>query len=143
MTPFLLAAAEGKKVAFEVLHGDDRLDKNARTEKDQSALELINAFGNEVRVKKSMELLAKQGKMAPSNESNTKLAVIIGNSEYQANSGWDDLPGAKEDVVAMKVRLTDDGYQVEVIENSTDFLKDIEDLMYKIPVASVTYLQVL
>ena len=81
--------------------------------------------------------------MAPSNESNTKLAVIIGNSEYQANSGWDDLPGAKEDVVAMKVRLTDDGYQVEVIENSTDFLKDIEDLMYKIPVASVTYLQVL
>ena len=143
MTPFLLAAAEGKKVAFEVLHGDDRLDKNARTEKDQSALELINAFGNEVRVKKSMELLAKQGKMAPSNESNTKLAVIIGNSEYQANSGWDDLPGAKEDVVAMKARLTDDGYQVEVIENSTDFLKDIEDLMYKIPVASVTHLQVL
>ena len=147
MTPFLLAAAEGKKVAFEVLHGDDRLDKNARTEKDQSALELINAFGNEVRVKKSMELLAKQGKMAPSIENTTKLAVIIGNSEYQANSGdsvsWDDLPGAKEDVVAMRARLRNDGYQVEVIENSTDFLTDIEDLMYKIPVASVTHLQVL
>ena len=147
LTPFLLAAAEGKKVAFQVLHGDDRVDKNARNEKDQSALELINALGNEVRVKKAMEHLAKQGKMAPSNENTTKLAVIIGNSEYQTNASdsvsWDDLPGAKEDVFAMKARLTDDGYQVEVIENSSDFLKDIEDLMYKIPVASVTHLQVL
>ena len=72
----------------------------------------------EVRVKKAMENLAKQGKMAPSIENTTKLAVIIGNSEYQANSGdsvsWDNLPGAKEDVVAMKTRLTDDGYQVDV-----------------------------
>ena len=147
LTPFLLAAAEGKKVAFEVLLGDDRVDKNARNEKDQSALELINALSKKVRVKKAMKHLAKQGKMTPSNKNTTKLAVIIGNSEYQANSGdsvsWDDLPGAKEDVVAMKTRLTDDGYQVEVIENSSDFLTDVEDLMYKIPVASVTYLQVL
>ena len=47
------------------------------------------------------------------------------------------------DVIAMKARLRNDGYQVEVIENSKDFLKDVEDFMYKIPVASVTHLQVL
>ena len=43
----------------------------------------------------------------------------------------------------MKARLEADGYQVEVIANSSDFLQAVQEVMNKTPVASVTHLQVL
>ena len=150
LTPFLLAASEGKKVSFKVLLEDSRVDTNARNCKDQSAKELINALDKDIKAKKAMELLANRDKEQLAPKDTTKLALLIGNSEYQANIpptndsvSWSDLPGAKEDVTDMKTRLRSDGYQVEVIGNSPDILQAVKDVMNKIPVSSITHLQVL
>ena len=43
----------------------------------------------------------------------------------------------------METRLKEDGYQVELIENSPDILQAVQDVMNKTPVSSVTHLQVL
>ena len=150
LTPFLLAASKGKMVAFEVLLNDKRVDVEALDDEDQSALELINTLGKEIKAAKAKELLEKRNKKPQSvEEVTTKLAVLIGNSEYRANNSptnaasWDDLPGAMKDVLDMKARLEADGYQVEVIANSSDILQAVQEVMNKTPVASVTHLQVL
>ena len=150
LTPFLLAASKGKMAAFEVLSNDNRVEVDALDDEDQSALELINSLGKEIKAAKAKELLEKRNKKPQSvEEATTKLAVLIGNSEYRANNdpknvaSWDDLPGAMKDVLDMKVRLEADGYQVEVIANSSDILQAVQEVMNKTPVASVTHLQVL
>ena len=147
LTPFLYAASRGKLVSFEVLLNDDRVDVDERDLDDQTAMELINSLGKEIKAHKAKELLAKRDKK-PLKDA-IKLAVLIGNSEYQGNNGaanavtWDDLPGAKKDVTDMEARLKANGYQVELIENSPDILGAVQDVMNKTPVASVTHLQVL
>ena len=149
LTPFLLAASKGKMVAFEVLLNDKRVEVEALDDEDQSALELINSLGKEIKAAKAKELLEKRNKKRQSVEEGTKLALLIGNSEYRANNdpknvaSWDDLPGAMKDVLDMKARLEADGYQVEVIANSSDILQAVQEVMNKTPVASVTHLQVL
>ena len=81
-------------------------------------------------------------------KDNVKLAILIGNSEYEGKNTydsvtWKDLPGAKRDVAAMGARLEAGGYQVEVVENHSDILKAVEDVMNKFRVSSVTDVQVL
>ena len=110
---------------------------------------LIRHLRSEIKATKAKELLEKRNKRPESVENTTKLAVLFGNSEYRANNDpnnaatWDDLPGAMKDVLDMKARLEADGYQVEVIANSSDFLQAVQEVMNKTPVASVTHLQVL
>ena len=107
-------------------------------------MELITALGKEIKTSKARELLAKKDTKQAALKGTTKLALLIGNSEYRDDSVvWEDLPGVKKDVSDMKSRLTADGYRVEVIENCPDFLEAVADVMYKTPVSSVTHLQVL
>ena len=149
LTPFLYAASRGKMVSFEVLLNDGRVDVDERDGKDQTALELINSLGKEIKAHKAKELLAGRDKKHLALKDAIKLALLIGNSEYQGNNAaanavtWDDLPGAKKDVTDMETRLKANGYQVELIENSLDILGAVQDVMNKTPVASVTHLQVL
>ena len=60
LTPFILAASEGKIHSFEVLLSDSRVDADSRDGKDRSAMELINALNKELKSKKAKELLKKQ-----------------------------------------------------------------------------------
>ena len=144
LTPFLLAASKGRMLSFEVLLDDHRVKPHARDGKDQTALELITNLGKEIKTSKAKELLAKQNTKQAAHEDTTKLALLIGNSEYHDDLwAWEDLQGVKMDLADMKSRLTAYGYRVEVIENSPDFLKSVADVMYKTPVASVSHLQVL
>ena len=149
LTPFLYAASRGKMVSLEVLLNDGRVDVDERDGKDQTAMELINLLDREIKAHKARELLAERDKKPLALNDAIKLALLIGNSEYQGNNAaadavtWDDLPGAKKDVTDMEARLKADGYQVELIENSPDILQAVQDVMKKIPVASVTHLQVL
>ena len=149
LTPFLYAASRGKMVSFEVLLNDDRVDVDERDGEDQTAMELINSLGKEIKAHKAKELLAKRDKKPLAHKDAIRLALLIGNSEYQDNNAeandvtWDDLPGAKKDVTDMETRLKANGYQVELIENSPDILQAVQDVMNKTPVASVTHLQVL
>ena len=107
-------------------------------------MELVTALGKEIKTSKARELLAKKDTKQAALKGTTKLALLIGNSEYRDDSVvWEDLPGVKKDVSDMKSRLTADGYRVEVIENCPDFLKAVADVMYKTPVSSVSHLQVL
>ena len=148
-TPFLYAASRGKMVSFEVLLNDDRVDVDERDFDDQTAMELINSLGKEIKAHKAKELLAKRDNKPLAVKDAIKLALLIGNSEYQGNNAaanavtWDDLPGAKKDVTDMEARLKANGYQVELIENSPDILGAVQEVMNKTPVASVTHLQVL
>ena len=148
-TPFLYASSRGKMVSLEVLLNDRRVDVDERDDEDQTALELINSLGKEIKAHKAKELLAKRNKKPLALKDAIKLALLIGNSEYQGNNTaanavtWGDLPGAKKDVTDMELRLKADGYQVELIENSPDILQAVQDVMNKTPVSSVTHLQVL
>ena len=117
---------------------------------DQTAMELVKALGREIPANKAKELLAKQDRKLSTPKDAIKLAILIGNSEYQGGNkkskdsvAWDDLPGAKKDIADMAARMTADGYQVEKIENSPDILLAVQDVMNKTPVSSVTHLQVL
>jgi hypothetical protein len=47
-------------------------------------------------------------------------ALIIGESEYINTVAWRKLPGVKEDVVAVKNLLTEQGFNVETIENANN-----------------------
>ena len=149
LTPFLYAASKGKMVSFEVLLNDGRVEVDERDYEDQTAIELINSLGQEIKAYKVKELLAKRNKKPLAVKDAIKLALLIGNSEYQGNNvaanavTWDDLPGAKKDVTDMEARLKANGYQVELIENSPDILQAVQEVMNKTPVASVTHLQVL
>ena len=149
LTPFLLAASEGKMVSFEVLLNDSRVDADERDGEDHTALELVNSPGKVINTNKAKQLLAKNKQKPLAHTNSLKLALLIGNSDYQGNNPprnsvtWDDLPGAKKDVTDMETRLKANGYQVELIENSLDILGAVQDVMNKTPVASVTHLQVL
>merc|ERR1719209_1184060 len=105
-------------------------------------MELISALGKVIPAKQAKELLAKHRQKPVVLQGTVKLAIIIGNSKYQI-PGWDDLPGAKKDADDMEARLRAEGYRVELIENSPDFLTAGQELMNKLPVSSVTHLQVL
>ena len=149
LTPFILAASEGKIDSFEVLLSGSRVDADSRDGKDRSAMELINALDKELKSLKAKELLKKQNNRHIPPKDTAKLALLIGNCQYKANAPpndsmfWPDLSGPKKDVADMKTRLRADGYQVEVIENSPDLLNSVKDVMNKIPVSSITHLQVL
>ena len=149
LTPLLYAASKGKMISFEVLLNDSRVDVDERDGEDQSAMELINSLDKKIKAIKAEELLAKRNKKPPVPKgTGIKLAILIGNSEYQDNNSkdsvtWDDLPGAKDDITDMEARMKADGYQVEVIENSPDFLQAVKGVMNRTAVSSVTYLQVL
>ena len=113
LTPFLLAASKGKMVAFEVLLNDKKVNRNARDNEDQSALELIHGSEIEIKFQKAKELLENRSRESSNVKGTTKLAILIGNSEYQNNQDfkspvtWDDLPGANNserpvDALALK-----------------------------------------
>ena len=87
LTPFLLAASEGKMVSFEVLLNDDKVDVDVRDGEDQTAMELINSLGQEIKAHKAKELLAKRDTKPLAVKDVIKLALLIGNSEYQGNNG--------------------------------------------------------
>ena len=75
LTPFLLAASEGKKVSLEVLLDDGRVDANARNGKDQSAEELIDALNKDIKAKKTMaKAMANRDKKQLAAKDTTKLA---------------------------------------------------------------------
>ena len=145
LTPFLLAASKGKMVSFEVLLKDSRVDPDARDGKDKAAMELINALGKEIKANKAKELLATRSIKQLNLTDTTKLAILIENSEYLPNDSvsWDNLQGAKKDVLDMEVRLKANGYQVAVIKNAPEFLEAVSDVLNKTPVSSVAHLQVL
>ena len=149
LTPFLLAASKGKMVSFEVLLNDKRIDVDARDDEDNNALELVHGLGKEIKFQKAKELLEKSRRESSSVKGTTKLAILIGNSEYQNNQDpkssvtWDDLPGAKKDILDMEARMLVEGYKVEKIEDSLDVLEEVQKVMNKTPVASISHLQVL
>ena len=100
-------------VAFEVLLNDKKVNRNARDNEDQSALELIHGSGKEIKFQKAKELLENRSRESSNVKGTTKLAILIGNSEYQNNQDfkspvtWDDLPGANNserpvDALALK-----------------------------------------
>ena len=148
LTPFLLAASKGKMVSFEVLLNDKRIDVDARDDEDNNALELVHGLGKEIKFQKAKELLEKSSRDS-SVKGTTKLAILIGNSEYQNNQDpkspvtWGDLPGAKKDILDMEARMLVEGYKVEKIEDSLDVLEAVQKVMNKTPVASISHLQVL
>ena len=149
LTPFLLAASKGKMVSFEVLLNDKRIDVDARDDEDNDALELVHGLGKEIKFQKAKELLDKRFRESSYVKGTTKMAILIGNSEYQNNQDpkspvtWGDLPGAKKDVSDMEARMLVEGYKVEKIENSLDILEAVQKVMNKTPVASISHLQVL
>ena len=148
LTPFLLAASEGKMVSFEVLLNDSRVDADERDDEDHTAMELVKSLGRVVKVNKAKELLAKQTNSHHNPKDSVKLAILIGNSKYPAPADsmtwpWEDLPGVKKDIADMEARLKADGYRVEVVENSENILETVKEVMNKTPVSSVTDLQVL
>ena len=143
LTPLLLAAAKGKMTSFEVLLNDSRVDEDAMDGRDQTAMDLITSLGKEIKANKAKDLLENRKQKPDATIKGTiKLALLIGNSDYR-NSGWDDLPGAKKDLVDMEARMKANRYQVEVIDNSPDILLAVQEVMNNIPVSSVTHLQVL
>ena len=142
LTPFLYAASRGRMVSFEVLMNDSRVNVKARDGEDQTAMELITSLGKEIKANKAKELLANRIQKPVAGKGTIKLALLIGNSDYQG-SGWGDLPGAKKDLTDMEARMKANSYQVEVIENSPDTLQAVQDVMNNTPVSSVTHMQVL
>ena len=148
LTPFLLAASKGKMVSFEVLLNDKRIDVDARDDEDNDALELVHGLGKEIKFQKAKELLEKSSRDS-SVKGTTKLAILIGNSNYRENHDpknpvtWGDLPGAKKDILDMEARMLVEGYKVEKIEDSLDILEAVQKVMNKTPVASISHLQVL
>ena len=148
LTPFLLAASKGKMVSFEVLLNDKRIDVDARDDEDNDALELVHGLGKEIKFQKAKELLEKSSRDS-SVKGTTKLAILIGNSNYRENHDpknpltWGDLPGAKKDILDMEARMLVEGYKVEKIEDSLDVLEAVQKVMNKTPVASISHLQVL
>ena len=148
LTPFLLAASKGKMVSFEVLLNDKRIDVDARDDEDNNALELVHGLGKEIKFQKAKELLEKSSRDS-SVKGTTKLAILIGNSNYRENHDpknpltWGDLPGAKKDILDMEARMLVEGYKVEKIEDSLDVLGAVQEVMNTTPVASISHLQVL
>ena len=113
LTPFLLAASKGKMVSFEVLLNYKRIDVDTRDDEDNNALELVHGLGKEIKFQKAKELLENRSRESSNVKGTTKLAILIGNSEYQNNQDfkspvtWDDLPGANNserpvDALALK-----------------------------------------
>ena len=149
LTPFLLAASKGKMVAFEVLLNDKKVNRNARDNEDQSALELIHGSEIEIKFQKAKELLENRSRESSNEKGTTELAILIGNSEYQNNQDskspvtWDDLPRAKKDVSKMEARMLVEGYRVEKIKDYLDIIEEVQEVMNKTPVASISHLQVL
>ena len=143
LTPLLLAATEGKMVSFEVLLADNRVDDKIMDSTDHTALELVEALGKKIETHQAKELLErrKTRRTRPSKEG--KLAILIGNSKYKQETGFENLTGAKQDLEAMRSKLRTDGYKIEVIENSANILEDVETVMTKASDHSVTFLQVL
>ena len=141
LTPLLLAAAKGKMVSIEILLADSRVDENAIDDMDQTAEELVAKPGRNVATLKVKELLSKRNPKP--QEGIGKLAILIGNSNYQRAKRLTDLEGAKADLEAMKAKLSAEGYRVEVIKNSADILNDVGDVMKNTADRSVTHLQVL
>jgi hypothetical protein len=60
-------------------------------------------------------------------------ALVIGESEYINTGAWRRLPGVKEDVAAVKNLLTEQGFNVETIENanSSRLKSGITDFLHK------------
>ena len=142
LTPFLLAASKGKMASFEVLLTDNRVDDKIKDGRDQSALELVEALGLKIKSHQAKEFLEKRNKAHPPKAKDGKLAILIGNYSYKQESGFANLKGAKRDLEDMKSKLRAEGYQIETIENSSDLLSDVEEVMTKTPDNSVNYLQV-
>ena len=134
-------AESGRDAAAKILN-DSRVDTDAWDDEDQTAMELITSLGKEIKANKAKELLANRIQKPVAGKGTIKLALLIGNSDYQG-SGWADLPGAKKDLTDMEARMKANSYQVEVIENSQDTLQAVQEVMNNTPVSSVTHLQVL
>ena len=106
-------------------------------------------FDVEIKFQKAKELLDKRFRESSYVKGTTKMAILIGNSNYRENQDpkspvtWGDLPGAKKDVSDMEARMLVEGYKVEKIENSLDILEAVQKVMNKTPVASISHLQVL
>ena len=141
LTPLLLAAAKGKMVSLEVLLADSRVNDKVKDIDDQSVLELVEALGKRIKIHQAKELLGKRYQTLPREDG--KLAILIGNYNYKEESGLANLAGARNDLEAMRMKLSADGYRIEVIENSADILEDMEKVMTKPSDHSVNLLQVL
>ena len=144
LTPFLLAAAKGKMVSFEILLADKRVNEKEKDGDDQSALELVEALGQTIKLQEAQKLLRSKSQ-SESNFSTDegKLALLIGNCTYQKESGLSNLPGAKRDLKDMQMKLEADGYKVEILANSEDILTGVEEVMEKQPDYSISMLQIL
>ena len=71
---FLLAAAKGKTVSFEILAADDRVDADAKDFEDQSVVELANMSGRGIIANQVKQLM--QGRKHTPIVDAGKLAIL-------------------------------------------------------------------
>ena len=57
------------------------------------------------------------GEKTPATQITAKVALVVGNSNYAAGSGYGDLPGAKRDAANMASYYEGQGYQVLRMDN--------------------------
>lgn len=86
----------------------------AQTSSQNSSQFTHEDFGNTTRGGRLLLRLPEQGDVQLYKDS---YALIIGNSQYR--NGWKSLPGASEDIVAVRDILREHGFRVGVVENTS------------------------
>ena len=94
-TPFLLAAARGRMLSFEILVGDKRVDVEVVDKDGKKATDLVKAHGKMIVAKRANELLGRWCTINHQSEAEEESAVLRGSSISEVikhlvthNSSW-------------------------------------------------------
>ena len=94
-TPFLLAAARGRMLSFEILVGDKRVDVEVVDKEGKKATDLVKAHGKMIVAKRANELLGRRCTINHQSEAEEESAVLRGSSISEVikhlvthNSSW-------------------------------------------------------
>jgi len=79
-TPFLLAAARGRMLSFEILVGDKRVDVEVVDKDGKKATDLVKAHGKMIVAKRANELLGRRCTINHQSEAEEESAVLRGSS---------------------------------------------------------------
>ena len=77
-TPFLLAAARGRMLSFEILVGDKRVDVEVVDKDGKKATDLVKAHGKMIVAKRANELLGRRCTIDHQSEAEEESAVLRG-----------------------------------------------------------------
>ena len=142
MSALMIAAANVKLEALEELLSNDRVDVKQRDPEDQTAEDHFkkSTIGTELQRDKARLLFQKARDRGKEVSSVGKMAILIGNKNYQHLSRLD---GSWEDLGAMAALLTSSGYTIYEIHDSQDIIEDIGQVMKQIGYSTITHLQLL